>query len=385
MHPNHVPASVTETTAFPGGLDPWVAAFPRALLLDARLTPLERNTWLVFRELVDADGISALPTYNQLRPYLACLPHTEKASCETVHRAVMTLRLSGWISLVSHRRDPMTGHRLSNHYAVHTTPLPFPAIADADPSYLDLLDSAFDHASYAIRKVASHLLTEIARNPNHAASLPSSLMARLPYAQQFLAAPASPEDGDGPPSPPSEGAADTELEPSHEAPSSPVPNPKHSTVRTNTNTLYKNVLTYCEAKSHRLRLPDRFQRLPAADQRQGLTALSEVDNTLQQAVLDEWSARCERGQVRHPIGYLFGLIRRAIQGQFKLWAARVRAAVTATPAPAAVSTSPAPATPPSSPKPKPSPNSPVAQEHLAELRRMFRLPRADHGPGVGAT
>lgn len=41
---------------------------PRALFFDHRLTPLERNAWQVFRLLLDDDGITAFPTYEQLRP-----------------------------------------------------------------------------------------------------------------------------------------------------------------------------------------------------------------------------------------------------------------------------------------------------------------------------
>ena len=36
---------------------------PRALFLDRRLTPLERNTWQVFRLLLNDDGVTAFPTY----------------------------------------------------------------------------------------------------------------------------------------------------------------------------------------------------------------------------------------------------------------------------------------------------------------------------------
>ena len=36
-----------------------------------------------------------------------------------------------------------------------------------------------------------------------------------------------------------------------------------------------------------------------------LVALQRVDDTLQQAVLDEWAARCQAGGIRNPAGYLF--------------------------------------------------------------------------------
>src|SRR3546814_10452418 len=47
---------------------------PRALFLDRRLTPLERNAWQVFRLQLNDDGVTAFPTYDQLRPYLASMP-----------------------------------------------------------------------------------------------------------------------------------------------------------------------------------------------------------------------------------------------------------------------------------------------------------------------
>jgi hypothetical protein len=41
-----------------------------------------------------------------------------------------------------------------------------------------------------------------------------------------------------------------------------------------------------------------------------------------QDVLAEWSIRCAAGTVRDAAAYLFGLIRKALQGTFRLWAAR---------------------------------------------------------------
>ncbi|MBN0203843.1 hypothetical protein JTL45_35305, partial [Pseudomonas aeruginosa] len=47
---------------------------PRRLFLDRRLTPLERNAWQVFRMMLNEDGVTAFPTYEQLRPWLASMP-----------------------------------------------------------------------------------------------------------------------------------------------------------------------------------------------------------------------------------------------------------------------------------------------------------------------
>jgi hypothetical protein len=58
---------------------------PPALFLDRCLTPLERNAWLVRRMRLNGDGITAMPTYAQLRPLLASMPGA-MASHETVAR-----------------------------------------------------------------------------------------------------------------------------------------------------------------------------------------------------------------------------------------------------------------------------------------------------------
>ena len=42
---------------------------PASLMLDARLTPLERNGWQVLRMLRSAEGISPLANLGQLRRY----------------------------------------------------------------------------------------------------------------------------------------------------------------------------------------------------------------------------------------------------------------------------------------------------------------------------
>lgn len=76
---------------------------PRRLFVDRRLTPLERNAWQVFRLMLNDDGVTTFPTYEQLRPWLASMPCAGQASHETVARALTLLRLTRWLSLV--RRD----------------------------------------------------------------------------------------------------------------------------------------------------------------------------------------------------------------------------------------------------------------------------------------
>ena len=138
---------------------------PRRLFLDRRLTPLERNAWQVFRMMLNEDGVTAFPTYEQLRPWLASMPCAGQASHETVARALTLLRLTRWLSLVRRRRDPKTGRILGNLYVLHDEPLtPFEAM-QLDPDYLELVSQALGHSARAVQVVGLHTLKEIAEDP----------------------------------------------------------------------------------------------------------------------------------------------------------------------------------------------------------------------------
>jgi hypothetical protein len=130
---------------------------PRALFLDRRLTPLERNAWQVFRLQLNDDGVTAFPTYDQLRPYLASMPCAAQASHETVARALTLLRLTRWLSLVRRARPEDRPHP-GNLYVLHDEPLtPFEAM-QLDPDYLGLVSQALTHAAKAVQIVGMNTL-----------------------------------------------------------------------------------------------------------------------------------------------------------------------------------------------------------------------------------
>ena len=348
---------------------------PRALFLDRRLTPLERNAWQMFRLQLQSDGVTALPTYDQLRPYLASMPCAAQASHETVARALTLLRLTRWLSLVRRRRDPKTGRILGNLYVLHDEPLtPFEAM-QLDPDYLGLVSQALTHAAKAVQIVGMNTLREIAEDPMlNGRTLPTRLqvlaqrMARNKWADaSYPQAPVDHEseegqDGllrnlDGPSS-----ESEAGLKP---APDGSLRNPKED--RTVRMDRINQVRTVPRAKAlQHLRLPERLLRLKDEQQSGALVALQQVDESLRQAVLDEWDARCRNSAVRNPAGYLFGIIQKAIRGEFKAWAGEG----------GSPSTPPAPSPPPRPAAPAPSarplaPNGPgreAARAYLAKLR-----------------
>ncbi len=330
---------------------------PRALFLDRRLTPLERNAWQVFRLQLQSDGVTAFPTYDQLRPYLASMPCAAQASHETVARALTLLRLTRWLSLVRRRRDPKTGRILGNLYVLHDEPLtPFEAM-QLDPDYLGLVSQALTHAAKAVQIVGMNTLREIAEDPMlNGRTLPTRLqvLAQRMVRNEWEDAsyPQEPvdheseegQDGlhrnlDGPSS-----ESEAGLKP---APDDSLRNPK-------------------EDRTVHLRLPERLLRLKDEQQSGALVALQQVDESLRQAVLDEWDARCRNSAVRNPAGYLFGIIQKAIRGEFKAWAGDNGAAppVARTPAPARAT--PAAESRPADPE--------VARVYLAQIRSNLRRP-----------
>ena len=347
---------------------------PRALFLDRRLTPLERNAWQVLRLQLQSDGVTAFPTYDQLRPYLASMPCAAQASHETVARALTLLRLTRWLSLVRRRRDPKTGRILSNLYVLHDEPLtPFEAM-QLDPDYLGLVSQALTHAAKAVQIVGANTLREIAEDPMlNGRTLPTRLqvlaqrMARNEWADaSYPQAPVDHESEEG-----QDGLLRNLEGPSSEseaglksAPDGSLRNPKED--RTVRMDRINQVRTVPRAKSlQHLRLPERLLRLKDEQQSGAMVALQQVDESLRQAVLDEWDARCRNSAVRNPAGYLFGIIQKAIRGEFKAWAGEGGSPSTP-PAPPPRPAAPAPSAPP-----PPAPNGPgreAARAYLAKLR-----------------
>ena len=345
---------------------------PRALFLDRRLTPLERNAWQVFRLQLNDDGVTAFPTYDQLRPWLASMPCAAQASHETVARALTLLRLTRWLSLVRRRRDPKTGRIQGNLYVLHDEPLtPFEAM-QLDPDYLGLVSQALNHAAKAVQIVGMNTLKEIAEDPLLSGrTLPTRLqvlaqrMARHGWAEDSYPQEGTDHESEEGQEAPLRNAghlsSESEAGPKP-APDSSLRNPKED--RTVRKDRINEVRTVPRAKAlQNLRLPERFLNLKDEQQAGALIALQQVDEAQRQAVLDEWAARSSGSTVRNPAGYLFGIIQKAIRGEFKAWSGGSGSA----PLPPTV---PAP-TPPSTVN---GPSREVAHAYLARLRSMLRDP-----------
>lgn len=345
---------------------------PRALLLDRRLSPLERNAWQVIRLMLNGDGVTALPTYERLRPFLTTSPCAQRASCETVARALTVLRLCRWLSLARRRQPGQQGQWQGNLYVLHESPLAPCEALHLDTEYLELLSQSLSHASKTVQWVAYDALQALAVDPllttpplperlqrltewldstREIAQVSPSLITQ-PFdrpASEFEAPPASESEIIPPTSDSEAGLKATE--------SACLRNPKQ--VPSTVLGISKSFCTSRARETNLLDMPLRFAQLRPEEQSAALATLQRVNPALRQPVLDEWQIRCEAGGVQRPAAYLFGILQKALRGDFHPWATQAQ-----------------PPSPPPAPSPSPEQEKSrkeTALQHLSQLRKLLGI------------
>lgn len=333
---------------------------PRALFLDQRLTPLERNAWQVIRMMLESDDITAIPTYDQLQPFLTSMPLSGKASTETVARALIILRLTRWLTLALKRRNK-NGAVLGNVYILHDEPLTLYECLQIEPDYLVLLSNTLSHTSKAIQKVASFTLNELISDPYLTMKkLPTRLEVLTERLNQLTAEKLSTTSE-------SEGSKKHLLRDQNNLNSESEVSLKASNFNTFRNpksiSSSKDKKILLQEIQRHLKLPERFLRLSLSQQQISLLALSTLSQPVQQQVLDEWQQRCDIGTIHKPAAYLHGIIQKALQGELNLLNDKV-----------ATEIKPEPIIP--NPPIEPVSNSVDRQQvqaYLAEIKNMLRI------------
>ncbi|ECE7751461.1 helix-turn-helix domain-containing protein [Salmonella enterica subsp. enterica serovar Ngili] len=138
-------------------------AYPRALLLDTRLSPLDKVAWMMIRQYALQNDGAIFPSYDELQQLLAS-PGSGQASRGTVSRALTMLRLTGWLSLCKKVRDTK-GRVRGNIYAQHDEPLSARDAETFDPGWLDMVGEACRHKNRAVSDTAWQVLTSIQDDP----------------------------------------------------------------------------------------------------------------------------------------------------------------------------------------------------------------------------
>jgi len=316
---------------------------PRRLLLDDRLTPLERNTWQVFRLLINDDGLTAFPTYDQLRPYLGMQPG-RPASRETVSKALVTLRLTRWLSLGRRVRNDLSGQVQGNVYLLHDEPVTPAEAIEFDKDYLQLLTQSMAHHTKVIREVAEVAWKEFAADPDVGQRLPSRLdivetrinnqpwtKEQAPLAlkvpefgirtQQNIAQLSLSSDAElsknNAERITSEPSSDAEL--SRKSLSSGLvrhPNSYSTYTDTHKDVCKSSVHVSPTTNDIAADLLDALHRLPVDQKQSALVALQKVPPDLKPALIKQWVHRCDSGGIRNPLGYLMTLVGMAVRGDF---------------------------------------------------------------------
>lgn len=345
---------------------------PASLMLDARLTPLERNGWQVLRMLRSAEGISPLANLGQLRRYLTSTPLGQRAGYETARRVLVVLRLTGWISLVGQQRDPLTGHVLSELYQAHESALDFQQACTLDASLPALLQASIGHENNQVDRVAVHIQATLAQAPE-AASIAAH--DRLGDDDDLPPMPPSQADEAAAPLPLSGDSAGSTLVPQQTGHAPHMTTEQGGTYKTY---MYKEERTYrareenSDPELRPLSLPPCLSNAQADQQKDVQAALRRLPPQHRQEVLDELQARSQSGTVRNVVAYFFALVKRVFAGEFRLWAGRKETSAASRPVenrPAGVPRTehrPEPTAPPASRE--------TALAHIANIRKMLSAP-----------
>lgn len=304
---------------------------PRSLLLDSRLTPLERNAWQVFRLMLQGQGV-VTPRYEDLQPYLSSVPYGASASRETIARVLTMLRLTRWLSLVSRGRDQLSGRLQGSLYVLHDQPLTPVEAMELDQDYLELVGHCLSHNTKTVRIVAQHILEEI-RQDTHIDldQLPTRLDSLGEHCVQQGLAEAT-----------DDAIHDSERGEDHlvrnragpSADSEPGLNALNSGTVRNPNTactvLKEGISTVPRVPPvvDNLHWPNSLH-LSTSERQAVAVALNKLKPVDRQAVLNEAGARCSAGGIRKPAAYLMGLIQRALNGDFHPWAGQTETSPTA--------------------------------------------------------
>ncbi|EHS5457642.1 helix-turn-helix domain-containing protein [Salmonella enterica subsp. enterica serovar Corvallis] len=302
-------------------------AVPRRLFLDSRLSPLDKMAWVMIR-LQQNEG-TVFPTYDELQCQLA-LPHSDKASRETVSRALLMLRLTGWLSLCKRVRDK-SGRIRGNIYAQHDEPLGLFDAEYFDPGWLDAVADACRHTNKTIRLTALAVLQDIKSDTRmrHRHSRVALIEARLSAPQtpqemvssrQKKASGSETEPGQNSPSSESElsefkrdilPGSDSEL--SRKSRDGGLVRKSNRNVRSFTQSVKD---TYVGAESQLSWPTAVIERLNTPDRDMLEQQLNALPDGLGQRILNDLAGRMKATEVRNVTAYLLANLKRAREGQF---------------------------------------------------------------------
>ncbi|CCW28940.1 STY4528 family pathogenicity island replication protein [Xenorhabdus nematophila] len=310
-------------------------SIPRQLLLDSRLSPFDKMAWMIIRLYAQQNDGATFPTYDELQLQLAS-PNSQKASRETISRALLVLRITGWLSLCKQVRDS-SGCIRGNIYMQHDEPISALDAEILDPRWLDILEKSCSHENKGVRFTARAILQEVKDDPlmKHQHSRIKIIENRLGVVltPQQLAAEqeailsendisSENKNRTGSKSPSSK----SEL--SHQQPI-PTPSSKfelsvksssYNGVR-NSNHYVRNIThsvkeTYVSEESVLVFSEKLERRLDKKDRDMLLGQLNDLPIEQAKSILNQVESGFKSGSVRNPVGYALTLLKSAREGRY---------------------------------------------------------------------
>ncbi|PKC41308.1 hypothetical protein V462_01680 [Pantoea ananatis 15320] len=296
-------------------------AFPRRLFLDTRLSPLDKTAWVMIRLYAQQNEGAVFPTYDELQAQLASA-HSDKASRETVSRTLLMLRLTGWISLCKKVRDEC-GRVRGNIYAQHDEPLGYRDAETFDPGWLTLVEQSCQSKNKSVRMTALAVVNDILQDSGM-----RHRHSRLALIESRLNAPSTPgamvrKSGAARPGSKNE-LSQKAVEKSPETLSSESELSLKSGTYNRVRNSNRNVRSFTQSViketyvADQPVLPEGFMAMLSGEDRQ---MLSEQFGALPVAVATGLSGLLQEqlrsGRLANPAGWMFAMLKRARQGEFR--------------------------------------------------------------------
>ena len=133
----------------------WQDAYPRLLVTDPVLEPVDKLVWQIIRIHVATPGaVAAFPGYEAISTY------ANIKSNHTIARALAILRSTRWLSLCARVRGE-SGRYLGNIYALHDEPVTLGDAMYLDNDYMAFLRNSTRHRHPRVRNIAESVLLTI--------------------------------------------------------------------------------------------------------------------------------------------------------------------------------------------------------------------------------
>ena len=133
----------------------WQDAYPRLLVTDPVLEPVDKLVWQIIRLHITApSAVTAFPHYGAIRKL------ANVKSNHTVSRALAILRATRWLSLCARVRDNR-GRYLGNVYVLHDEPVTLGDAMYLDTEYMTFLQTGIEHNHPRVRTIVKNVIATI--------------------------------------------------------------------------------------------------------------------------------------------------------------------------------------------------------------------------------